>query len=78
MLELFYSESCPYCRKVINYFNEHNIEHVLKDINERENFEKLMEMGKISQIPFLIDTDNNVMMYESDKIIDYAEKRKGK
>ena len=77
MLELFYSESCPYCRKVINYFNEHNIEHELKDINERENFERLMEMGKISQIPFLIDTDNNVMMYESDKIIDYAE-RKGK
>lgn len=77
MLELFYSESCPYCRKVINHFNENHIEYELRNINERENFERLMEMGKISQIPFLIDTDNGKMMYESDKIIDYAE-RKGK
>lgn len=77
MLELYYSESCPYCRKVINFFTENNIEYEPKDINERENFERLMEMGKISQIPFLIDTDNDVMLYESDKIIDYAE-RKGK
>ena len=77
MLELFYSESCPYCRKVINYFNDNNIEFELKDINERNNYEKLMELGKISQIPFLIDTDTGNMMYDSDKIIDYAE-RKGR
>jgi glutathione S-transferase len=30
-----------------------------------------MEKGKISQVPFLIDTDNKKMMYESDKIIEY-------
>ena len=77
MLELFYSDSCPYCRKVINYFNDNNIEFELKDINERNNYEKLMELGKISQIPFLIDTDTGNMMYDSDKIIDYAE-RKGR
>ena len=77
MLELFYSDSCPYCRKVINYFNDNNIEFEAKDINERNNYEKLMELGKVSQIPFLIDTDTGNMMYESDKIIDYVE-RKGK
>ena len=77
MLELFYSDSCPYCRKVINYFNDNNIEFELKDINERNNYEKLMELGKVSQIPFLIDTDTGNMMYDSDKIIDYAE-RKGR
>ena len=77
MLELFYSDSCPYCRKVINYFNDNNIEFEPKDINERNNYEKLMELGKISQIPFLIDTDTGNMMYDSDKIIDYAE-RKGR
>ena len=77
MLELFYSDSCPYCRKVINYFNDNNIEFEAKDINERNNYEKLMELGKVSQIPFLIDTDTGNMMYDSDKIIDYAE-RKGR
>lgn len=73
MLELYYTESCPYCRKVINFFKENNIEFEPKDVNERENYDKLMELGKVSQIPFLIDTATGKMLYESDKIIEYAE-----
>ena len=71
MLELYYSQTCPYCKKVINYLEGNGIKYEPKDISVHKNYEILMEKGKISQVPFLIDTDNNKMMYESDKIIEY-------
>ena len=77
MIELYYSQTCPYCQKVINYFDSNRIKYELKDINNAENYEKLMKYGKISQVPFMIDTDNNIMLYESDKIIEYGNFVKG-
>ena len=74
MLELYYSDSCPYCRKVINYFNKQGIQYEPKDVSIKDNYNKLMKIGKISQVPFLLDTDKNISMYESDLIISYADK----
>ena len=76
MLELYYSNSCPYCHKVINYFKENNIDFVAKDVSIKSNYDKLIELGHLAQIPFLSDTSNNQSMYESDKIISYAKKLK--
>ena len=72
MLELYYSESCPYCRKVINHFDINKITFMPKDISINENYEILMKEGGKNQVPFLIDTDKKIKMYESDKIIEYA------
>jgi glutaredoxin 2 len=77
MLELYYSESCPYCLKVINHFNENGIDFTPKNIKEDDNYDRLMHFGRMSQVPFLIDTNTGAMMYESDKIIEYADKLKG-
>lgn len=74
MFELYYSESCPYCKKVMTYFKENNIDFDPKDVTFRENYEKLMELGKIPQIPFLYDTETGNGLYESTNIIDYAQK----
>ena len=73
MLELYYSETCPYCKKVIDYFDEHDIEYTLKNVSDAEHYDQLMELGKVSQVPFLHDTSNDRMMYESDEIISYAK-----
>lgn len=73
MLELFYSPTCPYCRKVLDYFEDENIDFERKDVSDKENYNKLMQTGKIAQVPFLIDTDNNKQMYESDEIIKYVK-----
>ncbi len=77
MLELFYSDTCPYCRKVIDFFEENNIDFIPKEIHESENYDDLMTIGKIAQVPFLLDKDNNVSMYESDDIIEYVKNLNG-
>lgn len=73
MLELYYSQTCPYCKKVLSFFEENNIKFIPKEISDPINYEELMRIGKIAQVPFLVDTENDEQMYESDIIIDYAK-----
>lgn len=73
MLNLYYSETCPYCRKVIVYLRENDIDFSPKDVSIPQYYDELMELGKIAQVPFLVDTDNDTKMYESDMIIDYVK-----
>ena len=73
MLELYYSDTCPYCKKVINYFDENNIEYIPKNVSDAKYYDEHMTLGKISQVPFLVDNTNGRMMYESDEIISYAK-----
>ena len=74
MLELYYLETCPYCRKVLNYLDENKIKYTAKNIEVKENYDKLIELGKKSQVPFLTDSETSVQMYESDEIINYLSK----
>lgn len=76
MLKLYYSETCPYCRKVLSFFSENNINFERKDVSDPENYEELIKNGKVAQVPFLLDTNNNEQMYESDVIIDYVKNLK--
>lgn len=76
MLKLYYSETCPYCRKVLSFFSENNINFERKDVSDPENYEELIKSGKVAQVPFLLDTNNNEQMYESDVIIDYVKNLK--
>lgn len=72
MYNLYVMDSCPYCRKVRMSFDENSVEYVVKDISDRENYDALMALGGMEQVPFLYDDENNVKMYESDDIIKYA------
>ena len=75
MLDLYYSETCPYCRKVLSYLDENDIEFNRKDVHDTKNYDKLMTLGGMAQVPFLIDTEADKSMYESDIIIDYIRKK---
>lgn len=66
-------ETCPYCKKVMKYFEEHHIQYEKHDITESKNLEELIEIGGTRQVPFLVDTDKGVNMYESDDIIEYVK-----
>lgn len=73
-LELYYMPTCPFCRKVITWMQEHNIDDVvMHDItSEPGAAEKLVEVGGKKQVPCLFI--DGKPMYESDDIIEFLSK----
>ncbi len=71
MVDLYIMETCPYCRKVMNFLDENNIDYNKIDITNSENHRRLLELGGKDQVPFL--HDGNTKMYESSDIIKYFE-----
>lgn len=75
MIELYYSQTCPYCQKVLSFFKENDIDFKAKDVSSDPiNYAELIKIGKIAQVPFLFDREKNEKMYESDIIIDYVNR----
>ncbi|MBQ4115450.1 glutathione S-transferase N-terminal domain-containing protein [bacterium] len=73
MLELFVLDSCPYCQKVMNFMDENKIQYRKIDTKNKESEESLIQIGGKRQVPFLVDTDRNIQMYESSDIIEYVK-----
>lgn len=72
MFTLYYRPSCPFCQRVLQVTDSLNITLDLRDISEDETaLAELLEKGGERQVPFLVDTERNVSMYESSDIIDY-------
>lgn len=74
MIELFIMETCPYSQKVMKFAKENDIDYEKMDITKPENLKKLIEIGGITQVPFLYIPEDGVKMYESDDIIEYLKK----
>ena len=74
MLELFVSDTCPYCKKVIDYMDNKSLIYEKVDVNISENLERLISLGGYAQVPFLYDKNLALRLYESDEIIRYLEK----
>jgi len=82
MLELYQSEGCPHCGKVRQKLSELGISYVSHnprlpggaggDVTNEVTHDELTAGGE-DQIPYLVDTDRGVTMYESDDIVDYLE-----
>lgn len=73
MLDLYILETCPYCLKVMNFLDENGIIYNKVDIKNEQNKENLIKLGGKRQVPFLVDNDRNIQMYESDDIIEYLK-----
>lgn len=74
MFDLYILESCPYCRKVIDFLEDKEIPYNKFDISENDNKLRLLALGGKEQVPFLFNEDTNEKMYESDDIIKYLER----
>jgi glutathione S-transferase len=82
MLELYQSEGCPHCAKVRETLSELGVSYVVhnprlpgnqgSDVTNDITYDELTAGGE-DQIPYLVDTDRGVTMYESDDIVDYLE-----
>jgi glutaredoxin 3 len=72
MFILYYKPSCPFCQRVLQMAENFNIELDLRDISESDEvLAELLEKGGKKQVPFLVDTDRGISMYESSDIIDH-------
>ena len=74
MLTLYMKPTCPFCQKVIALIEEMKLDVEMKDISADDAIrDELIEKGGKKQVPYLVDTDKEVAMYESDEIMDFLE-----
>lgn len=77
MFTLYYTPSCPFCQRVLQMAENLDVQFDLRDISEDESARlELIEKGGKQQVPFLVDTNTGVSMYESSDIIDYIRENR--
>lgn len=77
MLILYYNPTCPFCQRVLQTAENLGVEFDLRDIIAEEKYaEELEAKGGERQVPFLIDEEKGVSMYESSDIIDYIRENR--
>lgn len=73
MIYLFILETCPYCKKVMKFMDENGIKYNKINIENKASEESLINIGGKRQVPFIVDNERNIQMYESSDIIEYAK-----
>lgn len=72
-IKLYYSETCPYCKDIVSYIENENLDielmNVSKDIELNKEVERIG--GKV-QVPML--TIDGKPMYESSDIMEWIKK----
>jgi glutathione S-transferase len=77
MFILYFKPTCPFCQRVLQTAENLGVEFDLKDITESDAIaDELIAKGGKRQVPFLVDTEKDVSMYESSDIIDYIKENK--
>ena len=71
MLTLYIKTGCPWCRKVLNTGEELGIAFEEKNIADDSVAEELIKRGGKRQVPYLVDSERNIEMYESADIDAY-------
>lgn len=72
MLTLYFQHHCQYCRKVLDFAAANHITLELRDIHADPTIkEDLIKRGGKKQVPYLVDSNKHIEMYESDDIVNY-------
>jgi glutathione S-transferase len=72
MLTLYYKPTCPFCQRVLEMAENLQVDLDLQDVSDDESvLAELIEKGGKKQVPFLVDTEKDVSMYESNDIIEH-------
>jgi len=77
MITLYYRPTCIFCRQVLAAVDRLSLEVTMKDISDETNAAELLELGGQQQVPYLVDTDTDTALYESDAIVSYLQKTYG-
>jgi glutathione S-transferase len=80
MLELYQAEGCQYSARVRETLTDvgvsyvvHNPRSAAGETRNEQTHDQLRTLGGEDQIPFLVDHQRGVTMYESDDIVAYLE-----
>ena len=80
MLELYQAEDCGYSETARETLTALGVSYVIHnprtaagETRNEQTHEELTELGGRDQIPFLVDHQRGVSMYESDAIVEYLE-----
>lgn len=72
MLILYTLPTCPFCERVLKLAENLHIDLTIKDIDADDDARAaLREAGGKEQVPYLVDTERAVSMYESVDIVEY-------
>lgn len=71
MKTLYVRTGCGFCAKVMAFVVDNKVQVEVKNIADGNNLEELVQLGGRRQVPFLIDKEKGISMYESGNIIDY-------
>lgn len=76
MLDLYILETCPYCKKVMNFMKEKGIKYHKFDTINNDNALRLLSVGGKDQVPFLYNEETGDKIYESEIILEYLNNLK--
>lgn len=78
MPTLYYKPTCPYCQDVLVVAEKIGLELKLLDINSDPAIGvELAARGGKRQVPYLVDENSGIEMYESEDIIEHLKKHYG-
>lgn len=71
MITLYINPNCPFCIKTVEVAREVGAPLTLKDIHDPAVAEELVRIGGKKQMPYMVDDERGVAMYESEDIMNY-------
>ncbi|MGE5541002.1 MAG: glutaredoxin family protein [Bacillota bacterium] len=77
MITLYINPNCPFCKKTVEVAQEVGAPLTLKDIHDPAVEEELIRIGGKRQMPFMVDDESDVSMYESEDIMRYLHQKFG-
>lgn len=75
MYTLYVKTGCPYCHKVLEAGKELGITFEEKNVADPALSAELVARGGKRQMPYLVDSEAGIEMYESDDIVAYLQKK---
>ncbi len=77
MLTLYTRTGCPFCATALDAVATLDLNVEKKNIEDESIAGELVSRGGKRQVPYLVDTNRNIEMYESEDIIHYLKKQYG-
>ena len=72
---LYVKTGCPYVARVLSFASERGIKFEERNIADMRVAEELIARGGKRQVPYLVDLEKGVEMYESEDIVEYLKNK---